>query len=45
MSSETKKFDAKRLHMLIVLVIIVIFHFLPLFGEMTPAGMQISGIF
>lgn len=45
MSTETKKFDAKRLHMLVVLALIIIFHFLPPFGEMTPEGMQIFGVF
>ena len=42
---SAKKVDPKRLHMLVVLSIIAISHFLPPVGQMTTAGMQVFGIF
>ena len=37
---SAKKVDPKRLHMLVVLSIIAISHFLPPVGQMTTAGIR-----
>lgn len=44
-TEESKKFDQLYIHIVIMLTLIIGFHFIPPIGTITPIGMKLIGIF